>query len=166
MKRFVPTKHRVGTKEHEMRVVVIAMVALLGACASGGGDPNGVDAGSSPFPVQRGAALPPPEAAARNAPPEGAAPGGIDFGQWRSADPAVYAPAFQAQVRERFAGQNVVQLRASLEANGFACEDERRLDCRIEIMERQCAIDWYVVLERGEREAVAGFERMCLGANR
>jgi hypothetical protein len=149
-----------------MRVMVIALVALLGACASGGGDgEDAIDGGPSPVPVQRGQALPPPEATGASAPPEGAARGGVDFGQWRQADPATYAPAFQTQIRQRFAGQNAAQLQASLEANGFACENERRLDCRIEIMERQCAFDWYVVLERGEREPVAGFDQMCLGAN-
>ena len=94
---------------------------------------------------------------------EGRHAGGIDFGQWRSADPAVYGPAFQTQIRQRFANQTNGELRASLEANGFACEDERRLDCRIEIMERQCAFDWYVVLERGSREPVAGFEQIESG---
>jgi len=148
-----------------MRVLVIALVALLGACASGGGAEEPAS-GPSPFPVQRGQALPPPDEASRAAPPEGAARGGIDFGNWRQADPATYAPAFQNQIRQRFAGQSTAELKASLEANGFACENERRLDCRIEIMERQCAFDWYVVLERGEREPVAGFEQMCLGANR
>ncbi|MEZ5956727.1 MAG: hypothetical protein R3C27_05880 [Hyphomonadaceae bacterium] len=147
-----------------MRVMVIALVALLSACASGGGADEPAS-GPSPFPVQRGQALPPPETEGRSAPPEGAA-SGIDFGQWRQADPAVYAPAFQNQIRQRFAGQTIAELKASLEANGFACENERRLDCRIEIMERQCAFDWYVVLERGEREPAAGFEQMCLGANR
>lgn len=149
-----------------MRVMVLALVALLGACATGGG--NAADepaSGPSPFPVQRGQALPPPTASAVSAPPEGAGRGGIDFGQWRSADPATYAPAFQTQIRQRFANQTNAELRASLEANGFSCEDERRLDCRIEIMERQCAFDWYVVLERGTRVPVAGFEQMCLGAN-
>lgn len=148
-----------------MRVMVIAMVALLGACATGGGGDEPAS-GPSPFPVQRGQALPPPTETAVSTPPEGAARGGIDFGQWRQADPAVYAPAFQTQIRQRFAGQTNAELRASLEANGFRCEDERRLDCRIEIMERQCAFDWYVVLERGAREPVAGFDQMCLGANR
>ncbi|MBX3429405.1 MAG: hypothetical protein KF779_07475 [Hyphomonadaceae bacterium] len=149
-----------------MRVMVLALVALLGACATGGGGAEDATSGPSPFPVQRGAAERPPEETSQNAPPEGAAGGGIDFGHWRSADPAVYAPAFQSQIRQRFANQTNGELRASLEANGFRCEDERRLDCRIEIMERQCAFDWYVVLERGAREPVAGFEQMCLGANR
>lgn len=149
-----------------MRVMVIALIALLGACASGGGAADEPASGPSPFPVPRGQALPPPSAEGASAPPEGATRGGIDFGQWRQADPAAYAPAFQNQIRQRFAGQTITELKASLEANGFACENERRLDCRIEIMERQCAFDWYVVLERGEREPVAGFEQMCLGANR
>jgi hypothetical protein len=161
-----------------MRVMVIALVALLGACATGGGEPA-ADAGSSPFPAQRGSALAPPAPTGASAPAEGTSAGGVDFGQWRQADPAVYGPAFQSQIRQRFAGQSSAQLRASLEASGFRCEDERRLDCRIEIMERQrrldcrieimerqCAFDWYVVLERGEREPVAGFDQMCLGANR
>ena len=137
--------------------------------AEGGGSANGPDigAGPSPFPVERGTAERPPQASSGfSAPPEGPAAGGLDFGRWRQADPAAYAPQFQTQVRERYAGQNAAELRASLEANGFRCEDERRLDCRIEIMERQCAFDWYVVLERGVREPVAGFEQMCLGANR
>jgi hypothetical protein len=147
--------------------MVIALVALLGACAMGGGsDEADIDAGPSPFPVERGTATPPPAQTSSNAPPEGPAAGGLDFGNWRQADPATYAPQFQTQVRQRFAGQNAVELHASLEANGFACENEQRLDCRIEIMERQCAFDWYVVLERGEREPVAGFDQMCLGANR
>jgi hypothetical protein len=146
--------------------MVIALAAMVGACALGGGDPD-VSTGPSPFPVERGTAeRPPSQSTGFTAPPEGAAGGGLDFGRWRQADPATYAPQFQTQVRERFAGQNTTELRASLEANGFRCEDERRLDCRIEIMERQCAFDWYVVLERGVREPVAGFEQMCLGANR
>lgn len=151
-----------------MRVLAIALVAMVGACAFGGGADNpAIDTGPSPFPVERGAAERPPQSSTGyTAPPEGVAPGGLDFGAWRRADPAVYAPQFQTQVRERYAGQNAAELRASLEANGFRCEDERRLDCRIEIMERQCAFDWYVVLERGVRDPVAGFDQMCLGANR
>jgi hypothetical protein len=148
-----------------MRILAIALVALASACAMGGPDAPDVAVGASPFQVERGSALPPPSPSGANAPPEGAAAGGLDFGRWRQTDPANYSPTFQAQVRERFAGQNATQLRASLEANGFACEDGARLDCRIEIMERQCAFDWYVVLERSEREPVAGFDQMCLGAN-
>lgn len=150
-----------------MRVMVVALAALLGACATGGSADDVGATGDSPFPVERGTVTGPPGAASgQTAPPEGAGPGGIDFGQWKSADPAVYGPAFQTQIRQRFANQTNAELRASLEANGFRCEDERRLDCRIEIMERQCAFDWYVVLERGTRDPVAGFEQMCLGANR
>jgi len=147
-----------------MRVLIVALVAALAACASGSGDPQ-VDAGPSPFPVQRGTAPPPPaQSSAHTAPPEGAGPGGIDFGQWRQADPASYGPAFQTQVQQRYTGRTTAQIRADLEANGFACEDEARLDCRIETMESQCAIDWYVVVERGRAEPIAGFDRMCLGA--
>jgi hypothetical protein len=146
-----------------MRVLIVALVAALAACASGG-DPE-VDSGPSPFPVQRGTVPPPPaQAAAHAAPPEGAGPAGLDFGQWRQADPATYGPAFQTQVRTRYNGRTTAQIRADLEANGFACEDEARLDCRIETMENQCAIDWYVVVERGRAEPIAGFDRMCLGA--
>jgi hypothetical protein len=147
-----------------MRVLIVALVAALAACASGAGPE--VESGPSPFPVQRGTAPPPPSAqsGAQAAPPQGAGPGGIDFGQWRQADPAVYGPAFQTQVRQRYNGRSAAQIRADLEANGFVCENEARLDCRIEIMESQCAIDWYVVVERTRPEPIAGFDRMCLGA--
>ena len=152
-----------------MRILIFAVAALAGACA-GASDVSlpgtGGGAGPNPFPIERGSALPPPTAAAtgQSAPPEGPSPGGLDFGQWRSADPAAYAPQFQAQIRQKYAGQDAAQIRADLERNGFACEDQARLDCRIEIMERQCAIDWYVVVERIGAEPVAGFDRMCLGA--
>lgn len=149
-----------------MRVLVLAAIAaVLTACATGGSDEN-VAGSPSPFPVERGSALPPPAAsnAGGTAPPEGRAAGGIDFGQWRGADPAVYGPAFQTQIRQRYAGQSQAQIRADLAANGFACEDGGRLDCRIEIMERQCAHDWYVVVDRNSSEPAAGFDLMCLGA--
>jgi hypothetical protein len=148
-----------------MRVLVLAAVAaILAACATGGSGgeaPNG----ASPFPVARGSALPPPAPSTNGtAPPEGRTAGGIDFGQWRGADPATYGPAFQSQIRQRYAGQSQAQIRADLAANGFACDDGQRLDCRIEIMERQCAHDWYVVVDRNSSEPVAGFDLMCLGA--
>lgn len=121
--------------------------------------------GPLPFPVQRGSALPPPTpTAGQTAPPEGVSAHGIDFGQWRNANPATYQTAFQTQVRARFANQQAAAIRTDLEANGFACEDATRLDCRIEIMEQQCAVDWYVVVERGRPEPIAGFERVCVGA--
>jgi hypothetical protein len=145
-----------------MRVLVFAAFVALAACASGG--ESALEAGPSPFPVERGAAPPPPSANGQAAPPEGMAPGGVDFGQWRAADPAAYAPAFQSQMRQRFAGRGASQIRADLEANGFACASGQNLDCRIEIMERQCAIDWYVVVERSQSEPIAGFDVMCLGA--
>jgi hypothetical protein len=68
-------------------------------------------------------------------------------------------------MRARYANQEVSYVRADLEANGFACEDAARLDCRIEIMERQCAFDWYVVIERNRAEPIAGYDVMCLGAS-
>lgn len=146
-----------------MRFGYLLVIAALAACSTAAGGAGGGDA-PLPFPVERGSALPPPgEAApAQSVPPEGAGPGGIDFGQWRNADPATYAPAFQTQIRTRFAGQDAAAIRADLERNGFTCGQSGRLDCRIEIMERQCAVDWYVVVERGQ--PVAGFDRMCLGA--
>lgn len=148
-----------------MRAITLIMAAaVLAACAGASG---GERLDPLPFPVERGSAMPPPAASAapgQSAPPEGQGAGGLDFGQWRSADPAAYAPSFQQQLRTRYAGQDAAALKASLEANGFACEESGRLDCRIEIMERQCAYDWYVVLERGRAEPVAGFDQMCLGA--
>lgn len=152
-----------------MRAIVIALALALGACASGGATPE-MSTENSPFPVERGTAPPPPAAGApaqgQAAPPQGRAAGGIDFGQWRGADPANYGPALEAQMRQRYAGRNAAEMRVDLEANGFACENSGRLECRIEIFERQCAHDWYVVLERGRSEPVAGYDVMCLGANR
>jgi hypothetical protein len=148
-----------------MRKLAIALVALVGACASGAAGPDS-DAGSRVLQAQRGTALAPPEPSGANAPPEGIGAGGIDFGRWREGDPAIYGPAFQSQIRARYGDQEISDIRADLERNGFRCEDDRRLDCRIEIMERQCAFDWYVVLERGASVPAAGFDVMCLGANR
>lgn len=151
-----------------MRVLIFAALAALAACATGGGESSSDQGrnGDFPFPVERGSALPPPTGAGANqsAPPQGAGAGGLDFGQWRAADPATYAPAFQTRVRERYAGRDRAAIKTDLEANGFTCQDGDRLDCRIEIMEQQCAVDWYVVLERNRAEPVAGFDRMCLGA--
>lgn len=149
-----------------MRLVgLIVIAAALAACSTSVGG-SGDNLQRLPFPVERGSALPPPTPAANAhaAPPEGAGPGGVDFGRWRQADPASYGPAFQAQMRQRLAGKSSAEINADLVANGFACEDGQRLECRIEIMESQCAVDWYVVVERGRAEPVAGFDRMCLGA--
>ncbi len=148
-----------------MRVLAFALIAALAACASGAPEE---EPGGWPFPVERGSAPPPPAdaRAGRTAPPEGRTPAGMDFGQWRGADPAQYAPAFLTQMRARYANQEVSYVRADLEANGFACEDGARLDCRIEILERQCAFDWYVVIERNRAEPIAGYDVMCLGASR
>jgi hypothetical protein len=148
-----------------MRVLIVAAFAALAACASTGA-PNLSGDTPNPFPVERGSALPPPELSqsAQPAPPEGEGPGGFDFGQWRGADPASYAPAFQERVRARYADQEISYIRADLERNGFACEQSGRLECRIEIMERQCAVDWYVVVERAGAQPIAGHDVMCLGA--
>lgn len=148
-----------------MRFAGLIVIAALAACSTAGvADGDGL--APLPFPVERGSALPPPVEAvsAQSAPPQGAGAGGIDFGQWRAADPATYAPSFQTQIRTRYAGQGGDAIRADLQRNGFACEEGGRLECRIEIMENQCAVDWYVVLERNRAEPVAGFDRMCLGA--
>lgn len=148
-----------------MRILVFSALAVLAACSSAGAPSVGTDS-PNPFPVARGSALPPPELAREGqaAPPEGAGDGGLDFGQWRGADPASYAPAFQDRVRARYANQEISYVRADLERNGFACEQSGRLECRIEIMERQCAIDWYVVVERAGAQPIAGHDVMCLGA--
>lgn len=151
-----------------MRALIFAALLALSACATGGAEAprdQGPD-GAFPFPVERGTALPPPTEAtgAASAPPQGPGAAGLDFGQWRGADPASYASAFQTRVRERFAGRDRAAIKADLEANGFACQDGERLECRIEIMEQQCAVDWYVVVERSRAEPIAGFDRMCLGA--
>jgi hypothetical protein len=148
-----------------MRFLVFAAFAALAACATGGA-PAVSEGADNPFPVERGSALPPPDTArtGQTAPPEGAGEAGLEFGQWRGADPATYAPAFQGRVRARYANQEVSYIRADLERNGFACEQSGRLECRIEIMERQCAIDWYVVVERAGAQPIAGHDVMCLGA--
>jgi len=148
-----------------MRVLIFAAALVLTACATATPDFTG-EAQPNPFPVERGSALPPPAATnpGQTAPPQGAGPGGIDFGQWRGADPAAYGPALQAQLRARYANQDMSAIRADLERNGFACNQSGRLECRIEIMERQCAIDWYVVVERARAEPIAGHDVMCLGA--
>lgn len=146
------------------RAMAMALLSALAAGAAAASELESV-AAPSPFPVQPGTAAPPPSQTVwQTAPPEGVGPGGIDFGPWRSADPSAYAPAFQSQVRQRYAGQSAEQIGADLAANGFACENVSRLDCRIEIMERECAMDWYVVVERARPEPIAGFDVMCLGA--
>lgn len=119
-----------------------------------------------PFVVNRGSAPPPPApvGAGQSAPIEGVTPDGLDFGQWRTANPETYGPAFETQMRRRYAGQTSAAARADLEANGFACAGDGTVQCRIEIMEASCAKDWYVVFEQGRAEPVAGFDVMCLGA--
>jgi hypothetical protein len=146
-----------------MRVLVVAAFMGLAVCAGAGAPAAAQD---NPFPVERGSAMPPPapSASEQSAPPEGPGAGGLDFGQWRGAAPETYGPAFQGQVRARYANQEVSYIRADLERNGFACQQSGHLECRIEIMERQCAVDWYVVVERAGAQPIAGHDVMCLGA--
>ena len=148
-----------------MRLAGFIIVAALAACASGASD-DSAELGPSPFPIERGSALPPPnsQSQGQTAPPEGRAAGGVDFGAWRQGDPVAYASSFQTQMRARYMDLSLPEAKADLEANGFACAQGSRLDCRIEIMERQCAFDWYVVFESNRTEPAAGFDVMCLGA--
>jgi len=155
-----------------MRFSALVLVAALAACATTSDVVNSVSGREgetpNPFPVQRGSAIAPaaPAAAGRSAPPEGRS-GQVDFGQWRSADPAAYTPAWRAQMQTLISGADRATARAALTQAGFACNGSgERLDCRIEIMENQCAIDWYVVAEAGRRDVAAGFDKMCLGARR
>jgi hypothetical protein len=148
-------------------VAALALGAGLAGCVVRAELPN--DEPRSAFEAVRGQALPPPGPSAapavQSAPPEGVAAGGIDFGQWRGADPAAYSPSFEAQIAARLAGKSRAEIEADLEANGFACRDRgAALECRIEIMERQCAHDWYVALDPERAAPVAGFDLMCLGA--
>ncbi len=84
-------------------------------------------------------------------------------GNGASADPATCQPRFSTQIAQRLAGKSRAEARADLEANGFACtEQASSLECRIEIMERQCAHDWYVVLDPSTPAPVSGFDVMCL----
>ncbi|NWG52539.1 MAG: hypothetical protein HXY28_02365 [Hydrogenophilaceae bacterium] len=157
-----------------MRFAAMAGLCLWLAACSGGPTRsieigNGGAAPASPFAANHGQAPAPPAmraAAGQTAPPEGTGAGGIDFGRWRSADPAVYGPAFAAQMAARYAtAERRAEARADLEANGFACRDlPGALECRIEIMEQSCAKDWYVAFETGRETPRAGFDVMCLGA--
>lgn len=118
----------------------------------------------SPFPVQRGTAPPPPQprAPTQAAPPQGVAAGGVDFGQWRSAEATAYDAAFRTQIAARLGGKDAPAVQADLQANGFACEQGTRLDCRIEITEGGCLLDWYVVVD--EAGVHPGYEKTCTGA--
>ncbi|GAM98549.1 hypothetical protein U91I_02184 [alpha proteobacterium U9-1i] len=153
-----------------MRFSALVLAVALGACAATSevvGSVTGAEEIPNPFPVARGSAIAPPGSAAagRGAPPEGRA-GAVDFGQWRSADPVAYASAWQSQM-QTLVGADRAGARSALQQSGFACEGTgERLDCRIEIMDNQCAYDWYVVAEAGRRDPAAGFDKMCLGARR
>jgi len=150
------------------QIWALGAMALVSACAGSVDLPSGPPA-AGPFAASRGSALPPDGlsvGASQTAPPEGPGPGGLDFGSWRSADPAVYQPQFSVRVAQRLEGKSADQARADLTANGFVCRDlGQALECRIEIMERQCAHDWYVVLEPSRASPISGYDVMCLGAN-
>lgn len=149
-----------------MRGMMLSLALLAAACAGGPAAVTEV-APDNPFVASRGTAPAPPSTAAAQgaAPPEGIGPGGIDFGAWRSADPATYGPAFQAAMQARYRGQDRAAARADLERNGFSCSDAGGvLQCRIEIMAQSCARDWYVAFEPGTAPPRAGFDVMCLGA--
>lgn len=166
-----------------MRVLAMSLLTLLcAACANGGGLGQPVASGTTvrapiqepaanppwPFPqAPRGSAIPPPHATAMSqaAPPEGPAAGGLDFGHWRSASRAQYSAQFQSLIRQRFAGQNAQAIRADLEHNGFACDADVSLQCSLEVMEHQCAYDWYVVVEAGHTDAIARYEHVCSDAS-
>ena len=152
-----------------MRALILGVVAAVLSCgiAFATALDNVPPTTPSPFPVQRGTAPPPPAASAgsQTAPPEGQASGGLDFGLWRGAEAGSYTVNFSNLIAAREQGRNAPQVRADLEANGFACEDAMRLDCRIEISEQQCAYEWYVVVEAGRASPVAAFEKSC-GARR
>jgi hypothetical protein len=146
-----------------MRKVLIGIAFLLCVGVAAAQEPPPTQ--SAPFVVNRGSAPPPQAAAAQagqTAPAEGETASGFVFGAWRSADPEVYGPAFEAQMRRRYAAMSVTAARADLEANGFACADgPRALQCRIEIMDRGCEKGWYVVFEARGPEPIAGFDAIC-----
>jgi hypothetical protein len=141
----------------------LVLAAVLAVAAPAMAPAMAQDLGPNPFPVERGSALPPPEpGSGQAAPPEGRAAGGLDFGAWRSEENTQSNRAFQSAIAARAGGKSAAELRADLEANGFACISEGRLDCRIEIVENGCAFDWYVVMEPNRPAPVAGFDRLCL----
>ncbi len=142
--------------------LILAVLALAGAAAFA--QPLTPPAPApTRFEVNRGSApRPPADAAAQGrAPAEGVSQGGIDFGQWRSAEPEAYGAAFQSQMRARFAGKTATEARSDLTANGFTCSDQAIMQCRIEIADAGCAKDWYVVFEPRRSEPFAGFDAIC-----
>ena len=148
-----------------MRAFPLGLLALALSCgvAFATAIDNPPAPARSPFPVQRGTAPPPPApgASTQTPPPEGQTPAGFDFGLWRGAEEASYSANFARQIVAREQGRDAPQVKADLEANGFACEDATRLDCRIEIREHPCAYEWYVIVEAGRAAPVAAFEKSC-----
>ena len=148
-------------------ISALALGALVAACAGAvelpQSQPRGVFAethGSAIAPPARAATVP-----ASVAPPEGVGPGGLDFGQWRSADPEAYAQRFAAEVAAKTEGLSAEEAADFVHRNGFRCDASgRNIDCRLEIMDEACARDWYVVFPQGAMPPVAGADVMCLGA--
>ena len=145
---------------------VAAFVLAAGAAAAQEGlfqrDHGKVDA---PVALERPAGL---------APPEGVGPGGFDFGMWRANNPGAYSESLQAKLRAREGGKALSGVRADLEANGFTClEASQRggarapaLECRLAIEDRNCAVEWWAVLEEPAAPVKAGLDRICLPAGR
>ncbi|MFT3727504.1 MAG: hypothetical protein QM759_06765 [Terricaulis sp.] len=143
-----------------MRILIVTAAAAA-VFAFGAASASAQHSAPSPFPVQRGTAPPPPQpgASTHAAPPQGVGPGGIDFGQWRSAETETYATSFKTQLAAREGGKDASAIQADLQANGFACEQGARLDCRIEIADAQCEQNWYVVVD--DQGVHPGYEKAC-----
>lgn len=142
-----------------MRISIVTVAAIV-MLAFGVGAASAQRSAPSPFPVQRGTAPPPPQTGSTHAaPPQGVAPGGVDFGQWRTADTETYAQSFKTQLAAREGGRDAAAVKADLLANGFSCDEGSRLDCRIEIVENQCEQNWYVVVDA--QGVHPGYEKAC-----
>ena len=147
-----------------MRFVIAATVAALAVCAV-------AHAQEGLFQRDHGKVSPPSSLGqpAANAPPEGAGPGGLDFGHWRGANPAAYGETMQAKLRAREGGKPLAAVRADLEANGFACLEAAQrggarapaLECRLATEDRNCAVEWWAVLEDPAAPMKAGHDVMC-----
>jgi hypothetical protein len=110
-------------------------------------------------------------------PPQGVArEGGIDFGQWRTAEPGALGTQFSQQVSERYlVFPSLAAAREDLEANGFGCiagsqRVEGRpvpdLECRRDVLERRCTWHWIVEVDdasNGISNARGRYEVNCVG---
>jgi hypothetical protein len=112
-------------------------------------------------------------------PPQGVGrEGGIDYGQWRTAEPGALGTKFSQQVSERYlVFPSVAAAREDLEANGFGCiagnqRVEGRavpdLECRRDVLERRCTWHWIVEVDdatKGISEARGRYEVNCVGGS-